>query len=196
MINLWDQKAKWYDVARQIPVVRALYQTELRLLQSLIPEQPFEAHLDIGTGTGSTLAIFHRSRMLILSDRSSCMLHIAIQRHPGPAVVFDLEQGLPFKNQSFDFLTAVGVFEYLRDPEFALRELHRVARAQAFLLFTTTPFGWISIFRYFTGNRPRMYREQAVQQMLHTAGWSKIDQRKCKTQQQWLCQKKSEITTI
>ncbi|MDQ7052978.1 MAG: class I SAM-dependent methyltransferase [candidate division KSB1 bacterium] len=196
MINLWDQKAKWYDFARQIPVVRALYQTELRLLQSLIPEQPIDTHLDIGTGTGSTLAIFHRSRMLILSDRSSRMLRIAIQRHPGPAIVLDLEQGLPFQNQSFDFLTAVGVFEYLREPEFVLRELYRVAKVQAFLLFTTTPIGWFSLLRYFTGNRPRMYREQAVQRMLRSAGWSKIDQRKCKTQDQWLCQKKSEKTPI
>lgn len=189
MINLWDQKAKWYHVARQIPIVRHLYQTELRLLRSLIPDRTFSCHLDIGTGTGSSLSVFRRASVMILSDRSLRMLQIAFQHHSVPAVVLDLEQGLPFKNQSFDFLTAVGVFEYLRDPTAALCELHRVAKHRAFLLFTTTPFSLFALFRYLTGNPPHIYHEKDIVHRIEAAGWSKIDQRKCRTQEQWLCQK-------
>ncbi|ATC64346.1 hypothetical protein CMV30_10485 [Nibricoccus aquaticus] len=60
----------------------------------------------------------------------------------------DLEQPLPFADASFDAIVSLHVFEHLRSPETAARELARVLRPGGLLLlgFPTMP-GWLARLR-------------------------------------------------
>ena len=95
---------------------------------------------------------------------------IGIDAHPAPGVdvVADLEDGLPFHDDTFDHVFAVHVLEHVADLVGAMRELHRVLRPTG-LLHVLCPL-WTSphalgdpthvrpvdvpTFRYFAHERP------------------------------------------
>ncbi len=95
---------------------------------------------------------------------------VGIDAHPAPGVdvVADLEEGLPFDDDTFDHVFAVHVLEHVGDLLGAMRELHRVLRPTG-LLHVLCPL-WTSpnaladpthvrpvdvpTFRYFTRERP------------------------------------------
>lgn len=52
-------------------------------------------------------------------------------------VCSDLNQGLPFKNESFDFIIAGELIEHLIDPYFFLNEIERVAKKNSIFIGTT-----------------------------------------------------------
>ncbi|RPH95277.1 class I SAM-dependent methyltransferase [candidate division KSB1 bacterium] len=52
-------------------------------------------------------------------------------------IVNDIDrEGLPFEDQSFDFVTCLEVLEHFVFPQNALREIHRVLRPQGYLILT------------------------------------------------------------
>ena len=94
---------------------------------------------------------------------------VGIDAHPAPGVdvVADLEDGLPFHDDTFDHVFAVHVLEHVADLLGAMRELHRVLRPTG-LLHVLCPL-WTSpnalgdpthvrpvdvpVFKYFTRER-------------------------------------------
>jgi len=91
--------------------------------------------LDIGTGTGAVPRALGRRATapvsLVGCDQSLSMLARARRTAAGVQVVAADAVGLPFRDESFDLLTANFVLSHLRDYREALREAFRVLKATA-----------------------------------------------------------------
>lgn len=96
--------------------------------------------LDVGCGTGQLLSVLRRSTNstdLFGVDASQKMLAIARSRlgKTIPLARASAET-LPYADRSFDWVVSTSVFHYLREPEAALREFHRVLRPAGQLVIT------------------------------------------------------------
>jgi ubiquinone/menaquinone biosynthesis C-methylase UbiE len=188
-MNVWDLKAGFYNVARAFPVFKNIHDAEMRNLQRLIPAQTFACHLDLGTGTGSSLKVFPLSKFTVVSDASRNMLAIAKKNPPYPAVQCNAGENLPFRSNIFDLVTAIGLLEYLQNMDIFFKEIFRVAKGGATLVFTSTPPGMCSKLRILTGTRPHTRSGQSIRFSLRAAGWIVRGHAHSLMQEQWLCRK-------
>lgn len=58
------------------------------------------------------------------------------------AITHDVEQGLPYADQSFDLIWCTEVLEHLRNPEFLFAEIKRVMRPGGTAILTTPNSHW------------------------------------------------------
>lgn len=64
--------------------------------------------------------------------------------------VFDVEKGLPFKNNLFDVVFERNLFEHLRNPGFHLDEVYRVLKRKGKLVLITDYAGCIRYYIFGT----------------------------------------------
>lgn len=90
--------------------------------------------LDAPCGEGRfSLALTRAGHRVIAGD-----LHYdRLRSSPIPVVGFDLNGGLPFRDDSFDAVVAIEGIEHLENPYLFLRELCRVLRPMGTLIVTT-----------------------------------------------------------
>ena len=93
--------------------------------------------LDTGCGTGRALRYLHQQLpdlKLRGNDPSEAMLAIAAQ-HGMPGEWLDAAESerLPYANESFDAVIAIGVMHHVQNPEAIVREMIRVARLGVFV---------------------------------------------------------------
>ena len=108
-----------------------LYRVRLSNVLSLVSYVPRGSLLDVGCGTGQMLRFVAERRPgdfeLTGLDQSSSMIERARSvTGTGPTLVVGKAEELPFADETFDVVVAMGVYEYVRDVEAALREASRV----------------------------------------------------------------------
>ena len=116
----WKEYDEWYDTHQ------ALYQSQIKALKKIVPSGQ---GLEIGVGTGrfaSPLAV----RFGL--DPSLNMLKLAKQRNI--KVVLGFGENLPFKNESFNFVTIVYTIELVDDPLRFLKEAVRTLKKRGALI--------------------------------------------------------------
>jgi SAM-dependent methyltransferase len=80
-----------------------------------------------------------------------------------PAFVGNMEEGLPFLDNTFEMVTFIEVIEHLLRPDLAISEIHRVLKANGTLVVTTPNYAyWVLRILYALGAppvglRPRPY---------------------------------------
>ena len=128
--DLWSET---YDVTPN-PVVAM----DSRHTVELLAPRTGEAILDAGCGTGRNLArLLSKGSHPIGLDFSSGMLSVARRRHPGvPLAIADLEQSLPFENESFDAVLCALIGEHLAELQIVFREFFRVLKKRGRLVFS------------------------------------------------------------
>lgn len=192
MMPLWNAKARIYGWRERLPVCHQIYLRELAQLQALSKALPqIQRHLDLGTGTGASLAAFPIAHMCVISDFSPPMLQRARRRKNLPPVCFDARAVWPFQDRTFDFVSAVGVLEYLPDLDHFFSELTRVTTPFAQAILTTTPPGFLALLRTLTGARPRTTPGPLLLAQSQRAGWRVCCHARTLLQEQWLCAKAS-----
>jgi len=86
--------------------------------------------LDFGCGTGTTLELLSRYGRVVGADESEVALGYCRQGETNSPRVnlvrIPREGRLPFRDGSFDLVTALDVLEHLQDDRSALAELHRI----------------------------------------------------------------------
>lgn len=111
--------------------------------------------LDVGCGSGFYTAQFRDLGNEVIGVDLTPEGARAVQMLGIPAYVVNLEQGLPFKDNSFDAVTFIEVIEHLLRPDLAVREIHRVMKPDAALILTTPNYAyWVLRFLYLFGNPP------------------------------------------
>ena len=116
----WKEYDGWYDTHQ------ALYQSQIKALKKIVLSGQ---GLEIGVGTGrfaSPLAV----RFGL--DPSLNMLKLAKQRNI--KVVLGFGESLPFKNESFNFVTIVYTIELVDDPLRFLKEAVRTLKKRGALI--------------------------------------------------------------
>lgn len=100
--------------------------------------------LDVACGTGDWLALLESKGCEVhgidLSDRAIEICRQRLPRgdfHVGPA------ETLPFAGDSFDLVTCLGSLEHFLEPDVSLREMLRVARANARFLLLVPNAGFL-----------------------------------------------------
>jgi ubiquinone/menaquinone biosynthesis C-methylase UbiE len=94
--------------------------------------RPGELVLDVGTGTGITLAAAAGDgRQLVGLDAAPHMLQIARKRLPGAAFVLGDFAAMPFPDGRYDAVLSSHALLFADDRVAVLREMRRVARAGA-----------------------------------------------------------------
>ena len=139
-----EHAAKYFSQnASQWDEIRSLHVDEERVeeaMREFIGAEPFEAMLDLGTGTGRLLELFsdHYERGVGI-DASRDMLALARTRlNDANLSRVQTRQGdmyhLPFSKQSFDLVTIHQVLHFLDDPREAIAEAAKFVRQGGRLL--------------------------------------------------------------
>jgi len=137
----WEGNAfAWTVLARQgWDVYRDAVNTPAFL--DLLPDVTGKTGLDIGCGEGHNTRLFAgRGAHMFAADVAPTFVRFAAQTEQqdprGIRYVVASAQELPFSSGRFDFATAVMSLMDLPDHAQALKEIHRVLRAGAFLQFS------------------------------------------------------------
>jgi ubiquinone/menaquinone biosynthesis C-methylase UbiE len=105
------------------------FQAAARILSERLSLPSSGSVLDIGTGTGIVLgALAPTAARLTGCDRSMGMIGVARARVPAARFVAADATTLPFRDASFDAVSASFVLSHLGDPEAGLREVRRVLK--------------------------------------------------------------------
>jgi ubiquinone/menaquinone biosynthesis C-methylase UbiE len=122
--NLAEEYDAWFD--KYLPA----YESEVKAVKELMP--PSGNGLEIGVGTGRFAAPLG---IKVGVEPTRAMAEIARKR--GVKVYEACAEELPFRDESFDFVTMVTVLCFLVDPFRALREATRVVKNRGRLIIGT-----------------------------------------------------------
>ena len=91
-------------------------------------------------------------------DRSlGLCVNLDVSPATNPDIVADVEQGIPFKSESFDQVWCKDFLEHLVDFTGALEEIYRVCRPKARVIITVPHFSCANTFIDFTHCRAMSY---------------------------------------
>jgi ubiquinone/menaquinone biosynthesis C-methylase UbiE len=134
---LWNLYALCYDAVNESPPYRQL----LSLVISKLNLKPGQKILDAGCGTGNLEVLISDRGLKNLEieaiDNNRGMLERARKKTIGIKTNFrqaDLNQPLPYPDDSFDRVVAIHVLYALQNPEAALREFFRVLQPGGLLV--------------------------------------------------------------
>lgn len=184
-MTFWRWKAPVYSFARRhLPLFRHLLEAEKNNLAKLVQQLPPlpGTHLDLGSGTGDHLSILPATPQRFVVDFDFAML----KRNSQTYRVIARAEELPFYDQCFSFITAIGLFEYLEARENFLNEVRRVLRTEGYFLFTSSPPKWANRMRWVWGEKLHFYSEQQLRDILSATGWRVIAHERSWLQEQWL----------
>lgn len=128
--DLWSES---YDSTAN-PVVAM----DSRHTIKMLAPGPGELILDAGCGTGRNLSqLLSAASKPVGIDFSPGMLRVARRNFPDvPIALADLEQSLPFENETFDAVLCALIGEHLNEMSAAFREFHRVLKPGGRLVFS------------------------------------------------------------
>jgi ubiquinone/menaquinone biosynthesis C-methylase UbiE len=131
---LYDRKSRLYDLMDWPMDAMGMGRLRRRLWQQAQGQRV----LEVGVGTGRNLPHYPSDSRVVAVDLSPGMLRRAVKRaeRMGLQVDFVLADAerLPFRDGSFDTVTATCVFCSVPDPVQGLKELRRVSRREGYTL--------------------------------------------------------------
>ncbi len=184
----WAWKAPLYSFVRTLPPFKNFLEAEsanLSRVLALMAAAPMR-HLDIGSGTGDSLALFRASAQLICSDASAAMLRRLSIPHPK---LVAYAEALPFAEATFDFVSAIGVLEYVQEADRFFNEARRVLQPGGYFLFTSAPRVPANYLRALWGERLYLRNEEDVRGVLSVTRWRVVAHQRTFLQEQWLAQR-------
>ncbi len=138
----FDRIAPFYDQWFASDIGRYIDLSEKREVFSLIRSSSNGKNsqrlvLDVGCGTGGyTLALRKAGLRVVGLDASEAMLKIARRKLQANFVRADA-LSLPFKNEVFDGVLSITLFEFIFNPEVALKEIYRVLKPEGEIIIGT-----------------------------------------------------------
>lgn len=145
----FEEKHWWFRAARKI---------QLNLLKRyLFINKP--KILDIGSGTGATLKELSKIGRTIGIDSYKEAIHFCHKRELKNVMLGDATK-LPFKDSSYDCVTAFDVIEHIKDDVLVMKEIYRVLKPKGIAIITVPAFSFLwdshddmnkHYRRYFTG---------------------------------------------
>jgi len=135
--EIFDDLANRYDSWFETPLGKKIFESEKSCIEKLINKVEDKFAVDLGIGTGLFTKILREKGYKVIGiDISDEMLKIAKNR--GFEVIkHDLNEPLPFNDESFDFVFSMTSIEFLKNPENLFEEVKRVLKKDGeFLLIT------------------------------------------------------------
>lgn len=172
-MNLWDWKANFYDLSRNLFPFSLILTKETENLKELILQIRFKDGkiLDVGTGTGTVLHLFPNNVLKFAVDNSLTMINRAKQKHQVNYIVADSSK-LPFESLVFEVVCAVGLFEYQKTPLEFLNELRRVLTPNGFIILTYSQRRILNYLRNLFGHHIYLQSCESFNRLLKLTGFS------------------------
>ncbi len=135
--EIFDDIANYYDSWFETPLGKKIYQSERKAIENLIENGENKLAVDLGIGTGLFTEILREKGYKVIGiDISEEMLKIA-RRRGFEVIKRDLNEPLPFQDESIDFVFSMTSIEFLKDPKNLFDEVKRVLKKDGkFLLIT------------------------------------------------------------
>lgn len=190
-MKLWSFKTFGYHFARSIPLIRLILDSEirnLRFLLELAPELP-QKILDVGSGSGSTLPIYGDKRVVVGVDTSIWMLKKARKRKCDLLSVVGDAVWLPFRDGTLEWISAVGLSEYICQKERLLEEAWRVMVHGGYFLVTIAQPGFFNLLRLLLGHRLYTIGSEDWEMKIKKMGWVCVGKKRSLMQIQYLLKK-------
>lgn len=170
-MTLWDLKAPVYQTARNILPFNLILSKEVANLKRLLSTLNITGAmiLDLGTGSGATLDLFPTSATIIALDSSIKMIRNTKRRGRKDCVVANA-QALPFKSDSIQVVSAIGLLEYLDEQLVFMRELQRVVDSRGCFLLTYSQKCLLNYLRRFLGHRLFLLSATEFSDLLQRSG--------------------------
>jgi len=129
-----NDPGKW----RKIKLDRPWYSFAL----SLVPKKRDEQILDLGAGNGE-FALFLKKlgKEVVCLDNSPLYIQ-KLKKLGFKAILCDLNQAFPFKNQTFEGIVCLEVIEHIVQAEQLLQEVKRVLKKRGWLLISSPNISW------------------------------------------------------
>ncbi|MGZ5486705.1 MAG: class I SAM-dependent methyltransferase [Nitrososphaeraceae archaeon] len=124
----------------------------LKLIDGIKPK----SFLDIGCGDGyfcsRVKSLFNADVIGVDISEKACELS---NKRGINTIVADLQNILPFKNETFDVVFCGEVIEHLADTDFLLDEIYRILKKEGYLIITTPNLAsWYNRFLFLFGIQP------------------------------------------
>ncbi len=183
-MTFWRWKAPAYSLRRHLPLTQQILAAELKNISQLLKQLPPipGIHLDLGSGTGDSLHILPPEPKRIAVDAEISML----KRNSATWRVAARAEALPFPNESFVFVSAIGLLEYIALIEKFFSEVERVLQPGGVFLFTSSQPNVANRLRWFWGDRLYFRSEGKIKLMLRENGWRLLGFNRSLLQEQWL----------
>lgn len=182
MFNYFDKIAERYDKWYETSLGRYVDTTEKELIFSLLESKKGLA-LDLGCGTGNyTFELKNRGFEVVGLDISKEMLRIAKNKMPEILFVRGDAYLLPFKDNTFDLVLSVTMFEFIKKPENVLKEIYRILKPEGEIVIGTMNAKslWFlfkrlkSIFKETAYRYARFYTVSELKNLLEKENFRKI----------------------
>jgi ubiquinone/menaquinone biosynthesis C-methylase UbiE len=162
------------------------------VIDELMPRISSLDLLDVGCASGRLLVALGEAGAENVNglDLAPRILEVARKKLVSRGIAADLraadvEDRIPWPDDSFDVVTLTGVFHHLTRPRDALLEISRVVRKEGRLLIVDPrfPFPLRQVFNLYLRKRPsegdyRFYSSSAVVRILDGLGWRRIRTRR------------------
>lgn len=145
MISFFDQDLRWWQDVYREDLPRGFFSFEMRRRLELVAKEltteiksrENPAVLECGCGPGDILELIAPLPCQLTGlDLNPRYLDLAAERVPGAKLLDGNIEQLPFPDASFDVVYAVGVLQYLKDDQLAVREISRVTKEGGFVLIS------------------------------------------------------------
>ena len=153
-------------------------------IEMLAQEHGLKKILDVGCGTGKLVKYFNDNGFEALGcDKSPEAIKIAKTVNDSSSIKKATATSLPFKNHTFDLVTAISVIEHLTEngAENFIAEAKRVLRPNGFLFMVTPNFAapWRHIhgarwFGYSDPTHTHFYTRKSLSNLLRTYRFKNI----------------------
>ena len=131
-MNSWFPKI--YDIA-----MKPLETTKFKKVRTALVRNAQGSVLEIGSGTGINFPYYQQASHVTAIEPNPQMNRVAVRRGRNANVPITLyeanAESLPFPDNSFDTVIATLVFCTIPDPILALKEIQRVSKTGATILF-------------------------------------------------------------
>jgi SAM-dependent methyltransferase len=138
-------------------VFRATEEVNRVAVMNALPQRPGGSLLDIGTHRGDfTVRVAQHTGVRDVHGVEFIAEHAEVARSRGIAAVeADIEEGLPFDDESFDLISANQVIEHLRGTDLFLAEIRRVLRPGGVACVSTNNLSsWHNVIALLMGFQP------------------------------------------
>ncbi|AIF69770.1 ubiquinone biosynthesis protein UbiE [Palaeococcus pacificus DY20341] len=185
MAEYFNKIANRYDSWYLTKTGQYVDRTEKRLIFSMMHTKKGRA-LDLGCGTGNyTLELYKRGFNVVGTDLSFEMLKIAKTKLPNVPFIKANAYNLPFKDESFDLVLSVTMFEFLKEPEKAVKEIYRVLKPNGEVVIGTMNgrSSWFffkrlkSLFVETAYRYARFYTPKELEDILLSTGFKEVESR-------------------
>jgi 2-polyprenyl-3-methyl-5-hydroxy-6-metoxy-1,4-benzoquinol methylase len=155
--------------------LRTNYRIKFTLnLLKISGEKPLRI-LDLGCGVGtySKVLVKEGHRVLSVDTSKEALLHSKANGIANLGLIS--ATSLPFKENTFDRILFLDVFEHLREPRKALKEIYRVLSPEGLLILSTSYPSFAGKYLYsMDPTHQKLYSVQEVKELLESATFREI----------------------